>query len=76
MANRWRWTEVFYKGVALDVCVECNAYHYTGNDICPIHSEEVITPILSTGAKLAIYKQAIKLIKEKENGEQYGNSKT
>jgi hypothetical protein len=70
--KRWRWTEVFYQGVALDVCVDCNAARYTGNDICPIHSEEIITPILSTGAKIAIYKQAIKQIKEKDNGEDNG----
>ena len=72
--KRWRWTEVFYKGVALDVCVDCNAARYTGNDICPIHSEEIITPILSSGAKMAIYRAAIKKIKEKENGEQHGSN--
>lgn len=72
--KRWRWVEVLYKGVALDVCVDCNAAQYTGNDICPIHSEEVITPILSTRAKIIIYKKAIRQLKEKENGEYYGSN--
>ena len=70
MAKRWRWTEVLYKGVALDVCVECRAAEYTGNDICPIHSDEVITPLLNTKAKIAIYKSAIKKIKIGEQHDQ------
>jgi len=61
--KRWRWTEVFYRGVALDVCIDCNNDDYVGNDICPIHSEEIITPILSTDALKDIYEMAIDKIK-------------
>lgn len=63
MKKKWRWAEVKFRGIPLDVCVYCNAKTYTGDDICLTHSEEVITPILSTGAKISIYKAAIKKLK-------------
>ena len=66
MKKKWRWTEIKFRGIPLDVCVYCEAKIYTGNDICLVHSEEVITPLFNARTKMAIYKAAIKKIKQKE----------
>ena len=73
----WKWAEVKFRGIPLDVCVACNVTGYIGDDICLTHSEEVITPLFDTRAKLSIYKAAIKKIKQKEleNGRKENDTK-